>query len=145
MKHSQRVTRLLQKVAALVGGKDENDYNHKVTEAKQKQHLFFVRNKDIDEPHWSPVLGHVIRDLIRDDLYDVEYVGLHRDYLPEGVQPSTKEQKEVRKKMTKFLKRQEADIAFGRKMKNERDGIFEQEAGEEDESSAEDVEKEDKD
>lgn len=134
MKHSQRVIRLLQRFAPLVGGKDANDNQIVVDEARQKQHLFFVRNRDMDEPHWAPVLGHVITALVKDDIYEIEYVGLHRDWLPEHITPVTKEQKEVRKKVNRFLKKQQEDIAYGVKMKQERDGIFEVE-GEEVESS----------
>jgi len=140
MKQSPRVTRLLQKFAHITGGLDADGRSWPQDAAKQKQHLFHIRNRDMDTPHGTFVLGHVIQELIVDDYYDIEYLGLHRDfihpYLSPNVQPKTKEQKEMYKRVIKLLERQEKDLAYGRRVADEQQGIFRLEEEEESEPAS---------
>lgn len=127
MKQSQRVTSLLAKYASIIGGTDVNGTAHPQDPEKQKQHLFVIRNKDMDEPHWAFVPGNVIASIIIDDCYEVDHIGLQRDYLPPDVDPVSPAQKEVRKKILKYTRKQDQDIQYGLRMNRERQGIFEAE------------------
>jgi cellobiose phosphorylase len=129
MRHNQRVMRLLSEYAPILGGVDSTGFNHPQDEAKQKQHIFAIRNKDMEEPHWAFVLGHVVVSLIKDDFYEIEYLGLHKYCIPLTREAKTKEQKDMRKKILKYARRQDADIAYGKRMNDERQGIFTDDEG----------------
>lgn len=130
MKQSPRVLRLQQEYAQMLGGYDADNRMWPYDEAKQKQHLFAIKNHEQEESHWTFVLGHMIIGAIRADIYDIEYIGLHRHFCPPGRTPKTKEQKDMMKKVSRFLKKQETDLAYGKKMAAERQGIYEDEAEE---------------
>lgn len=117
MKNKKRIQKLLAEFAPILGsddcGEDANGNKYKFgkdKEARQKQHLFYIKNKELENVSGEFVLGHVIPDIIRDDCYEVVYLGPHNN-------PN-------RMLLGKLQKQVERDLAAGKQAKRERMGIF---------------------
>lgn len=114
---NQRVERSLQKIAYLVGGTDENGQEYfkgmkdSVLEAKQRQHLFWIRNRDTEFPAGTFVLGDIIISKLLEDAYDFEYMGLHENWA-------------TNKKVFKKTLEQIDDVIAGQRERDRRKGIF---------------------
>ena len=134
MKNQKRIERLLAKYAPLLGGTDENgkEYKFKANEidAKQLQHIFWLKNRDEDNAAGAFVRGNVIKDKIRDDYYEIDYIGhvkdsnVRRRTVPDGVNivyewidddDLNKDEREFKKKFQKYCKLQEEQLEAAEK------------------------------
>lgn len=142
MKHQKRIEKRLQQFAPMIGGVDEHGGKHQWNldeiDTRQRQHLFWILNNDEEHVAGAFVLGHVIKDLIRDDIYDIEYVGPMKDSAVrkrlvdgglisyEWIDDSdlTKEQQDFKARFQGFLGIQNRQIEAGKKAKRERLGEY---------------------
>lgn len=143
-KNEKRIEKTLQKYAQYLGDglKDASGTKYdfgKETEARQKQQLFSVTNRDAEDTIPGLMLGHVIIDKIRDDAYDIEYIGLHRDAIAARKRvvedgeikfvfvdddDLTKTQKDVKSRLQKLDKKIELAMEEGERLKAEREGLY---------------------
>lgn len=89
-----------------------------------REHFFAVKNMVHDESHCTFVTGECIDSMIISGDHEIDYIGPQRDFVPLDREPDTDEQKEVRAKMQKFLKRQKEDLANLKRKTDERLGIY---------------------
>jgi len=125
-KLSHRTEVRLKKYAKLVGGIDADGFNHTVSDQEASLHIFAVKNTEMENSHWTFVTGRDVKGFIRDDIYDIDYVGhqkMHKsEEVPEG--ELTKAEKEFRKKFLDYAKKQEEDRIFQDKCREESIGVF---------------------
>lgn len=114
---SHRKTSYEEKFAHLIGGEDDKGVTHKLhkdpAKANQmrKQHLFWVKRVDRPNMAGSSVLGDAVKSYIDEDRYDIEYLGVHRNW-------------KTNKKLMKKIQEQVDDQIEGRRKAEEREGIF---------------------
>lgn len=106
-----------QKFAHIVGGEDEDGVFHRIDKdpekarAKKKQHLFWVKHRDIPGASGHSVLGDTLMDYINEDKYEIEYLGKHEHW---------KSNKNLLKKVKEQIDDQEA----AKKATDRSNGVF---------------------
>lgn len=111
---SQRVNKLIAKWAHLIGGFDSTGKEHYPSTAEQRQHLFVVKNRDNESAVSHFVTGELIRGMIIDDRYDIDYLGLAKNW-------------RSNKKVKDVMARQEKEISDGKIAKKRSLGIYDEE------------------
>lgn len=126
MQMSPRVERDLKKYAHLIGGVDVDGKEYRQPEENRlKEHLFYVRNRDMDGGSGEFMLGHVIRSKVIDGVYDIEYIGLNRHTRrPRENEEITKEHRKVLDRVKLLGDRQRKDIIQSKIEHLETLGIF---------------------
>lgn len=126
MQVSPRVEKNLKKFAHVIGGEDDNHVQHRrPDDAQLKEHLFFLKNREMDGASGEFMLGHIIRGKIIDGIYDIEYVGLNRHTRkPRKDEAITKDHQKVLDRVEVLKERQDRDIIQGKLEHLESMGIF---------------------
>ena len=89
-----------------------------------REHFFAVKNITNDDSHTTFVTGECIDAMIISNDYEIDYIGPQRYFVPLDREPQTDNQKELRAKMQKYLKRQNEDLANLKRKSDERMGIY---------------------
>lgn len=114
--NKERVKRMLAKYAKYIGGVDESGNKHfeglegVALEAHQRKHLFAVKNKDLEDTAWSFAHGNTITEFIRQDSYDIDYIGLASNAI-------------TSKKYQKYAMLQLQDLLDAKRRSDEKAGI----------------------
>ena len=92
-----------------------------VSDPDKKRHLFWIESTINEEACGSLVLGHTIVGYIKNDTYDVEYLGpVH--YLRE--REDSPEALDMKNRVEELKERQHEQILAGRTRRQERLGIY---------------------
>ncbi len=129
-KNKQRVDNNLEKFGQYIGPKVINGKIVPRTESELLQHLFWVKSRDNENAVGQMVPGNLVEGMIKNDSYDIQYVGNQR------------EPGEYAERLKELTQEQSKDLAQGRKRKLERFGIFEPETKPEPEVSMQDLDRE---
>lgn len=126
MQFGQRQDRYMKKFAPIIGGIDTQGVRHQIPDdSRLKQHLFYLKNLDMENASGEFMLGHVIRGKVIDGIYEIEYLGLNKhSKRPKEGQLITKEHQKVIDRIDLLGERQRKEIAQAKMNHLETLGIF---------------------
>lgn len=123
-RYSRSIEKKLQEVEKHLS----NSGDAKVDAVHNRQRLFAIRHRANPEAIPDIVNGTVVKSKVIDDLYDITFLGLTKDFVPLGVTPKTRAQKEFRTLYRALIDEQVVAVREGKIRKREEMGMYVDEA-----------------